>query len=801
MRNWFGAIAAIVGLSGCPANNRCERATRASVHSSLIEASDSSVELRWSDLEDRPTFFWGNFSLVGDNHEAALRSFLRAQTQLALDEKDLRLSSQKVGKAGRYLRFSQMYQGLPVFRGEVIAHIKGDSSLRLRSLRLAQKQIKQTIDVTPNISLEKALAQAQKSLSAIKTSGEATLGVYAEPQPRLAYRVLLSQDSPLVAQEIFVDAHTGELIESRSLLKADEGVGFIFDPNPVASSGNHIISDQQDETTQFFSDERVSVPLPGLDGTGFLKGRFADVQNTTSRAQNLSLVFNFQRSDDRFEEVMAYFHVDRAQQRIQSLGFFDVNNRVQEVIVNAFAEDNSFYNPLNKRVSMGAGGVDDAEDADIIVHEYGHSIQDNQVPGFGTTEESRAMGEGFSDYLAGSFMATMTNEVTEAACIGDWDSTAYDQRNPPCLRRLDIPKHFPEHLVGEIHFDGEIWSAALFDLRQAVGADVADALALEAHFSQAVDESFAGAASTILAADEALFFGQNTQLIKRIFAERGLLRDLTPPADFSFVVDTFSVQVEPERENGVYFDANTDIQEIVIPGAQGLRLRFAQLETELNEQCVDGICDNIYLFDKQGNLFQILNGAANNLASVVIPGDTVRIHLVSDFTVGQFGYLIEQVDVMGSSPGPTCGNGTIESPESCDGLQLQGASCASLGFDSGALTCNTNCTFDASACTGQSLCGNNLIDEGEECDGANTGGQLCSAFGFDTGNVACNPDCTINTSSCSDCGDGVKSGAEACDGLDLGSTFCETVGLSSGFLRCSGACTLDTSACLPARCE
>jgi len=36
----------------------------------------------------------------------------------------------------------------------------------------------------------------------------------------------------------------------------------------------------------------------------------------------------------------------------------------------------------------------------VIVHEYGHAIQDDQVPNFGLSSEGGAMGEGFSDYLA-----------------------------------------------------------------------------------------------------------------------------------------------------------------------------------------------------------------------------------------------------------------------------------------------------------------------------------------------------------------------------------------------------------------
>jgi hypothetical protein len=34
----------------------------------------------------------------------------------------------------------------------------------------------------------------------------------------------------------------------------------------------------------------------------------------------------------------------------------------------------------------------------VIVHELGHAIQDDQVPGFGNSEEGGAMDEGFGDY-------------------------------------------------------------------------------------------------------------------------------------------------------------------------------------------------------------------------------------------------------------------------------------------------------------------------------------------------------------------------------------------------------------------
>jgi hypothetical protein len=51
----------------------------------------------------------------------------------------------------------------------------------------------------------------------------------------------------------------------------------------------------------------------------------------------------------------------------------------------------------DSEIKYGSGAVDDAEDADVILHEYGHSIQDDQVPGFGAGHQAGSIGEGFGD--------------------------------------------------------------------------------------------------------------------------------------------------------------------------------------------------------------------------------------------------------------------------------------------------------------------------------------------------------------------------------------------------------------------
>jgi hypothetical protein len=110
-------------------------------------------------------------------------------------------------------------------------------------------------------------------------------------------------------------------------------------------------------------------------------------------------------------------------------------------------------------IKLGKGGVDDGEDAEVIIHEYGHAVHDAQVAGFGTSIEAGAIGEAFGDYLA----VTVTNVLAptpDAPCVADWDAVSYDPSAPHCLRRIDTNLTYADRR-GQVHFDGQIWSRAL----------------------------------------------------------------------------------------------------------------------------------------------------------------------------------------------------------------------------------------------------------------------------------------------------------------------------------------------------
>ncbi len=73
----------------------------------------------------------------------------------------------------------------------------------------------------------------------------------------------------------------------------------------------------------------------------------------------------------------------------------------------------------------------------------------------------------------------------------------------------------------------------------------------------------------------------------------------------------------------------------------------------------------------------------------------------------------------GGSPPLTCGDGKLDAEEECDGAELGGNSCQSLGYDTGSLGCTKSCAFDTSQCVLAERCTNDADDDGDgltDCD-------------------------------------------------------------------------------------
>jgi Zn-dependent metalloprotease len=164
---------------------------------------------------------------------------------------------------------------------------------------------------------------------------------------------------------------------------------------------------------------------------------------------------------------------------------------------------------------------DSSVDGDVVFHEYGHGIS-NRLIGNGSTAlsgtQSGAMGEGWSDYWA----TTINND----GAVGE-----YVTNNPAGIRRAayTVPAaavHDSYADVGaggfEVHRDGEVWAATLWDLRTQLGATITDRIVLNGMKFTPTRPSFLNARDGIIQADQNLNGGANRCAIWAVFARHGM---------------------------------------------------------------------------------------------------------------------------------------------------------------------------------------------------------------------------------------------------------------------------------------
>ncbi len=464
---------------------------------------------------------------VGTPDERAARAFLAENAgDLGIESmlEDVALERPIESPMGVHYVFQQTYDGVPVQGAELSVHFNRDGEVvASHSSYVAGIALETTVPAIPGPLAVDVVRGAVPPIAEDDTGGAATsdLCVYTgSGGAALAWRVAVPTDG--ASWEAYVSAADGTFLSApRDTNHYVNGTGKIFNVNAVVATQNNGLRDNNDAASAVPASAYTTVTLERLVGNGRLDGQFASTSATKKRVSSSTHKFEFLRNSDGFSETMAYWAIDYSQKYIQELGFTNVNNRRQVINVAVNNQDNSFYSPKNKRISFGEGGVDDAEDAEVIWHEYGHSIQDDQVPNFGTSAQGGAMGEGFGDYFAGTIGAQLSGGFQDLFLM-EWDATSYSNETPPRLRTLVSTKHFPEDFVNQVHADGEMWSAALWQIRDAIGASKADRVILQSHFLLSANANFAqGSNALVTAAINLGYSAAEVDAIRTILQNRG----------------------------------------------------------------------------------------------------------------------------------------------------------------------------------------------------------------------------------------------------------------------------------------
>ena len=454
-----------------------------------------------------------------------------SQIYLHSEKKNLSTSTHK--------RYKQTYKGLPVKNGELFINLNKAGyivSVFNNLIPLGE------LDVNPVIPSDIAWETAVRGIKmdSLRANPDSILIVAVITEaPRLVYQYRIAANVPLGDWEILVDAMTGEIITRRDMRIFVTGNGTVFIPDPKTAIESDTLLDQGDANSAIPEDCYSEVDLLELNdavgGIFTLTGPYVNTGPTLNRAVGTTPNFNYLRQDDRFEEVNVYYHIDTYQRYIQSLGFNNIMNFSQSCDVNGTTEDNSWFSSFTGIITYGSGGVDDAEDADVILHEYGHAIQYDINPGI-SGGHLGAMGEGFGDYIAGTY-SLVINPDFHPEWVFTWDGHNQFWAG----RVLNKPYHYPENANGQIHDSGQLWSAGLMDVWYEVpDIDLWDAIVFQHHFYLGSEATMEDAANAILLADLEINFGDYREIILEQFFVRGFLNpdNFVPSIEHTPLVDT-----------------------------------------------------------------------------------------------------------------------------------------------------------------------------------------------------------------------------------------------------------------------
>lgn len=304
---------------------------------------------------------------------------------------------------------------------------------------------------------------------------------------------------------------------------------WVFNPDPLTAGNFNYgapYTDSFDQDVLELNANRVAVQMPVKfeNDTFFLESNFVAIREFSlpevQPATNILPLFNYTRSQSGFEDVNAYYHINTLQNYIQSLGFDNIVN--YQISVDAHAlngSDNSNFNAgfSPPRLHFGEGGVDDAEDADVIVHEYGHAIMNSAAPGTNNGTERRALDEAIGDYFASSYSRWLS--PNRWADVFTWDG-----HNEFWPGRSSVSSdHYPEDLNNNLYTDADIWSATLMQIWGDIGREATDAIMIQSAYSFSDGMTMSQAALLFLQADTLLFGGSHFTPIRQRMYDRGLI--------------------------------------------------------------------------------------------------------------------------------------------------------------------------------------------------------------------------------------------------------------------------------------
>ena len=495
--------------------------------------------ISWDNKTGSPGFLYGpGISKYKGDAKTIAKNFIeeiKGLFQKTEKANDFEIIKTKTVNGISHVRFQQNYNGIPVYGAQYIVHINKDNEVYLANGKFFRDI---SINTTAKIKTDDVIKILGKEIKgSIKDLEVNTREIVypKEGQFILAYEVTL-HDNRFFNKTYFIDAIDGTVIDSVNNICDATGTGNVYLKHPSLTPST------------------TTVSLTNLDGSGYIKGTYADVSTditywfpnqppTPSRAYSTSFNFQYTTTDFRFDEANAYYHISQFRDWLNTNY---LSGEVPQLTVYTGIKDeaevnNAFFSPpniLGFGYGSGSGYHDFAREDKIIYHEYTHANAYQLVELQNAKSESGAISEGTSDYFSASYSGrTLAGEY---ALYGFTPRSSYPGRQRDVVSPLidsysrygniDDPIWSVAINQGlgfkEQHIGGEFFSSILWDIRSVIGQSVANDLSFQTLSLLTTTATFLDFRQAMVAIDQIEYNGSHISTIETKFNNKGIIAPL-----------------------------------------------------------------------------------------------------------------------------------------------------------------------------------------------------------------------------------------------------------------------------------